>query len=96
MFLQVRCVAHLTFFKRYALMPVVKNRVSSEASGQTAQAAVDHRLPPIIGLASRPVLRPARSFEYWNLVVPPSLEFEVWEFGISFPRPKTPDPKFKV
>jgi hypothetical protein len=51
-------------------MPVVKNRVSSEASRQVAQAAVDHRLPPIIGLAPRPVFRAASCFEYWNLAVP--------------------------
>jgi len=46
-------------------MPVVKNRVSSEASRQVVPAAVDHRLPPITNLASR--FRVTRCFEYWSL-----------------------------
>jgi hypothetical protein len=79
-FLKVRCVAHLNIFKRYALIPVVKNRVSSEASRQVAQAVVNHRLPPIIGMVSHPVFRTAKYFEYWSLALLWSLKFVSLEF----------------
>jgi hypothetical protein len=73
-------------------MPVVKNRVSSEASRQVAQAAADHRLPPITGLASRLVFRAARGFEYWNLAVPIIGFLWSLKFGsLEFPFPDPPD-----
>ena len=67
-------------------MPVVKNMRSFEPGHHVAQA-----LPPIIGLASRPVFRVTRSFEYWNLEFLWSLKFGAWSF-FSQPAP----PKFKV
>jgi hypothetical protein len=52
-------------------MPVVKNSVPSKLGADIAQVlVVDHRPPPIIGLASRRAIRAARGFEYWNLAVP--------------------------
>jgi hypothetical protein len=65
-------------------MPVVKNSMPSKLGAEGAQIlAVDHRLLPIIGLASRPVFRAASCFEYWNLAVPIigllwSLKFGAW------------------
>jgi hypothetical protein len=66
-------------------MPVVKNIRPFETVRHVAQAAVDHRLPPIIGLASRLVFRATSCFEYWNLAVPIigflwSLDVGAWNF----------------
>jgi hypothetical protein len=72
-------------------MPVVKNRVSSEASRQVAQAAADLRLPPVIGLASRHAFRAAKCFEYWNLEFLWSLKFVSLEFPFPAPGRQTPD-----
>ena len=84
MFLKVRCVAHLTFFKRYALMPDVKNILSSLPPAPVLPECP--RLPPIIGLASRPVFRAARGFLG-------SLKFVSLEFPFPDPRRQTLDPK---
>jgi hypothetical protein len=87
------CVAHLTFFRRYALMAGVKNSMPSKPGADMTQVlAVDHRLLPIIGPASRPVFCAARGFEYWNLAVPIigflwSLDVGAWN---SFSQPSDP------
>ena len=62
-------------------MPVVKNSVPSKPGADVAQVlAVDHGLPPIIDLASHPVFRAARGFEYWSLKFLWSLKFVSLEF----------------
>ena len=66
-------------------MPGVKDIVSFETGLQVASA-----LPPVIGLASRPALRAARCFEYWNLELLWSLKFVSLEF--SFPDPTLTSP----
>jgi hypothetical protein len=69
-------------------MPVVKNSVPSKLGADVAQIlAVAHRLLPIIGLASHPVLRATRGFEYWNLEILWSLKFGSLEFPFPAPAP---------